>query len=401
MANEHDVTKRGRGRPPKSESIAKNQTIRERISLKMGPDYVRITAASEMFSDNEFVDKMEGITNHIRDLRVQASNLKLDSARSRALAAPWLSTVMPDTLCESLLQEHTAAQEIIEYLEMHLVDYMMLRASLERRMKLLDVSVGSKLDDIPDGIVALARRLHAAGLSSNNAAKISIEDVTELAQILKARDASDSMASLDIFSRPPRPTKAEIKTEVEVTVARADAILREVEAAREPLPEVTLPDDNVIPKPRYGLTWNDPVAGAPPEFWDAIVETGMPYRWEHRLAVPGEKSIMTFPFPVRDSWESLVEADLDFAESAKDFKFTVESLEEMAAEYLSYIQRMVTDRVPLEWKKAWILLLWARHHPDQMIEILGDKATTYFTGVGVPYVQMGGRNIRILVPIRS
>jgi len=230
---------------------------------------------------------------------------------------------------------------------------------------------------------------------------MSAEKLNALVEFLSDKADEEPTSGLDILARPPRPTKAEIKAEVEVTVARADAILREVEAAREPLPEVTLPDDNVIPKPRYGLTWNDPVVGAPPEFWDAIVETGMPYRWEHRLAVSGEKSIMTFPFPERDSWESLVEADIDFAKSAKDFKFTVESLEDMAAEYLSYIQRMDTYRVPLEWKKAWILLLWARHNPDQMMEILGDKATTYFTGVGVPYVQMGGRNIRVLVPVRS
>ncbi len=385
-----------RGRPRKEVSIAKMKAI---AFAPEGTDpnaYTCLDAGYDLTTETGIFSKMEVIDRALTEALNKANALKKTTSAKAAESTPWMTADSPYVMAQRLRQQIWIGQRIMENLEGLLVDNSLVVTSLCRRLAVAESEIARQLGTLPKGISDFAMRLNDSGLIASPLGKLTNGDIEMIVGAINRR----SLVPSDDGGEPvARPIRRNDPAEIEALVSQTVEARRVSEANRPKIEEMTVPDDLVPVASQYGDRWLDPVVPAPADFWDGIVDVGLPYRWEYSSATPEDiGGVMTFVMPERDSWDSFREHVPVFKKATDRFDARVEWLEVIARNYIGLMMNLKPAEVHENWMKAWILLVWARHNPEQMTEMLGDRLMTYFDGVAIPVPSMSGMAKRTLRP---
>lgn len=345
------------------------------------------------------IDKEIGLTVLVSErIKTLLGDPKI-SPTSPAFSRPWLSADTPEKVITQLRQESHINKRIIETLEHHLAMHVIAQGSIDRQMAEAREELYGDMAPVPKSLQTFARMQHLAGLKAASVNGLSIGDHQALAHLLNNRGALDpSVMPIEIASMV-RPSNRATPEQIEEANASSARITEEGAIARGQRDEGELP-------PRepelamYGQSWNDPVAEVPEDFWCSNLEFDMPYRWEFRTAEGAEvQEVMGMPLPPHDSWEKMVQRDAEFRPA---FKVEITDLvgdADLLRSYLGHIYDKDAEKLPENWVKAWLYLLWARTQPENVKALMGDDHRSYFAGTMIPVKTMGGSSLRYLVPI--
>jgi hypothetical protein len=387
------------GRPTKAEAMLYRMAFRDEISEVLKSGYVRLDDRYGIDVDSGVLSKLEAIGLAVSKAHSEAAASMSAEAFDDAMTHPWITSTDPVTYGRSLMHQHWICQRIIETLETHLVDQVLVQASIQRKLQTVRDHIAGRVDVVPETILDFARRLHQSGMKASPAIQnMSVEDVRTIADAFNAKDAS-GLAS--VF-RPGRNPMTDGERAELVESARR---IEDERAAGRPVDPCPSPVVTTVPPPPSrppGTEWTDTANAAPPEFFDGIDDVGLPYRWQYRDATEAEaKVVLGLPMPPQDTWERLRVFDSNVAEAMDLRTFDIDEVEDFVRSYLGFRARMDSRQVPMNWVKAWILLLIARPTPKVIAGLLGDRLDSYFEGVMLPVISMGSGRIRELIRVAS
>ena len=383
------------GRPTKAETAAKRKASLFAPPETDPSDYFFVDEGYDLALEKGVLEKFQAIDKAVANALVKAGRLKNPSSSATALNVAWMTADSAAEKLVKLRRQLWVSQRITEQMEALLVENVVAQNAIKSQIATVQLEIAKDLSKVPVGIANLARRMHFAGVTAEAAGCLTESEIVRLAKIVNNRTTA---TSFDDIHAPAHTVRRNTPEDIDRIEAAADERIRNSEINRPAPKECVIEDDLVPPAPDYGPAWNDSEP-APDAFWDSVREIRLPYHWKYREVGPDEAvKILSFQYPEWDTWENMKKYDSDFRGGIIDFVLTLPNLEDFAKDFVGYKRGIHSSNVQENWWKGWLLLVWARHNPEQMLSFIPDEELTYFAGVAIPVSTMGPTVGRELIP---
>lgn len=386
-----------RGRPSK---VEKNTTIAKVLGVEDAGTLLAAFAGETAMShdldlEGSLQTRFEALGRAIaKRLREVHDNASRDPNGAAGKWTPWLTGVTPEVQLDELGRRLHLNERVVHHLLQQAATHMALSAKIESAMTQARRAMIDKALKVPAALQQWIVKLHAAGLSAEAVKNMSGSAIDALIAALKGEADPDLLDQLGIAKRSRLVSEEEAERALEESRRMMAEYRSKTWVSEAPPPE----EEEIVPEvpPDFAARWDYTTGPLPREYWSAVQEMEIPYRWKYRMATAEEENgVVDMMLPEAHDWAALRAWNRHFKE------MTMESLRSQKGgvrnirDLIGNERDISPDDVDMNLVRTWLLLLVARHMTAA--ECASMFVPGFFAGLVMPCPATGGSVVRELV----